>query len=74
MFTTPSVIVFDVNETLSDMGPLGKAFEQSAMPASLTGHGSRNSFVTGSPLHRPGTTLTSLTSQLTAFSVCSPRR
>ncbi|MFO7689111.1 MAG: haloacid dehalogenase type II [Cryobacterium sp.] len=31
----PSVIVFDVNETLSDMSPLGARFEQVGAPASL---------------------------------------
>lgn len=35
MFTTPSVIVFDVNETLSDMGPLADAFTRAGVPASL---------------------------------------
>ena len=36
MTITPSVIIFDVNETLSDMGPLAEAFSQAGMPASLT--------------------------------------
>ncbi|MBG6226632.1 2-haloacid dehalogenase [Arthrobacter sp. CAN_A2] len=36
MTITPSVIVFDVNETLSDMGPLAEAFSQAGMPESLT--------------------------------------
>ena len=31
----PSVVVFDVNETLSDMAPLGARFEQVGAPASL---------------------------------------
>ncbi|MBG6226706.1 2-haloacid dehalogenase [Arthrobacter sp. CAN_A2] len=36
MTITPSVIIFDVNETLSDMGPLAEAFNQAGMSASLT--------------------------------------
>ncbi|WP_028278485.1 haloacid dehalogenase type II [Arthrobacter sp. H5] len=35
MTATPSVIVFDVNETLSDMGPLAEAFTRASAPASL---------------------------------------
>ncbi|WP_253905887.1 hypothetical protein [Arthrobacter sp. H5] len=35
MSITPSVIVFDVNETLSDMGPLADAFTRAGVPASL---------------------------------------
>ncbi|MBG6218923.1 2-haloacid dehalogenase [Arthrobacter sp. CAN_A6] len=35
MTTRPSVIVFDVNETLSDMGPLADAFTRAGVPASL---------------------------------------
>ncbi|MBG6192407.1 2-haloacid dehalogenase [Arthrobacter sp. CAN_A212] len=35
MTATPSVIVFDVNETLSDMGPLAEAFNRAGAPASL---------------------------------------
>ena len=31
----PLVIVFDVNETLSDMGPLGEAFAQAGAPRAL---------------------------------------
>ena len=33
MVTRPAVIVFDVNETLSDMGPLGEAFAAEGVPA-----------------------------------------
>lgn len=33
MATPPSVVLFDVNETLSDMRPLAGAFEESGMPA-----------------------------------------
>jgi 2-haloacid dehalogenase len=33
--TAPSVIVFDVNETLSDMSPLGDRFAETGAPASL---------------------------------------
>ncbi len=36
MTITPSVIIFDVNETLSDMSPLAEAFSQAGMPPSLT--------------------------------------
>lgn len=35
MVTSPDLIVFDVNETLSDMAPLGEAFAQEAVPAGL---------------------------------------
>ena len=35
MVSSPDVIVFDVNETLSDMGPLGEAFAAERAPASL---------------------------------------
>jgi 2-haloacid dehalogenase len=35
MGTDPSVIVFDVNETLSDMSVLGERFAQAGVPASL---------------------------------------
>lgn len=35
MTTRPSVIVFDVNETLSDMSPLADAFTRAGVPASL---------------------------------------
>lgn len=35
MVSSPDVIVFDVNETLSDMAPLGEAFAQEGAPASL---------------------------------------
>ncbi|MCH8560775.1 haloacid dehalogenase type II [Nesterenkonia sp. DZ6] len=33
MTTPPPVVLFDVNETLSDMRPLASAFEESGMPA-----------------------------------------
>ncbi|OLT06344.1 haloacid dehalogenase, type II [Kocuria sp. CNJ-770] len=35
MVTSPDLIVFDVNETLSDMAPLGEAFAQEGAPAGL---------------------------------------
>ncbi|WP_218221902.1 haloacid dehalogenase type II [Nesterenkonia sp. Act20] len=35
MSSTPAVIIFDVNETLSDMTTLAGAFEESGMPSSL---------------------------------------
>lgn len=35
MFATPSIIVFDVNETLSDMGPLADAFTRAGVAGSL---------------------------------------
>ena len=35
MRTAPSVIVFDVNETLSDMSPLADIFAETGAPASL---------------------------------------
>lgn len=35
MLTRPDLIVFDVNETLSDMAPLGDAFAQEGVPAGL---------------------------------------
>lgn len=35
MTTSPSVIVFDVNETLSDMAPLGEAFAAAGAPEHL---------------------------------------
>ncbi|WP_426986102.1 haloacid dehalogenase type II [Pseudarthrobacter sp. Y6] len=35
MNTTPSVIVFDVNETLSDMSPMGARFSEAGAPAEL---------------------------------------
>lgn len=35
MMDTPTVIVFDVNETLSDMRPLGAAFTGSGMPSHM---------------------------------------
>lgn len=35
MTTTPSVIVFDVNETLSDMAPLADRFTEIGAPAAL---------------------------------------
>lgn len=36
MTTTPHLIVFDVNETLSDMAPLGAAFERVGVAAGLS--------------------------------------
>ena len=35
MSTQPSVVVFDVNETLSDMSPLAERFAETGAPASL---------------------------------------
>ncbi len=35
MNTAPSVIVFDVNETLSDMSPMGERFAEVGVPAQL---------------------------------------
>lgn len=35
MNTAPSVIVFDVNETLSDMSPMGERFAEAGVPAQL---------------------------------------
>ncbi|MCB5292542.1 haloacid dehalogenase type II [Arthrobacter sp. SO3] len=35
MTTTPSVIIFDVNETLSDMSPMGARFSEVGAPAEL---------------------------------------
>lgn len=35
MVSNPDVIVFDVNETLSDMAPLGEAFAQAGAPTGL---------------------------------------
>jgi 2-haloacid dehalogenase len=35
MNTAPSVIVFDVNETLSDMSPMGERFAEVGAPAQL---------------------------------------
>lgn len=35
MATSPELIVFDVNETLSDMAPLGEAFAAEGVPAHL---------------------------------------
>ncbi|MET3923637.1 haloacid dehalogenase type II [Arthrobacter sp. UYEF20] len=35
MNTAPSVIVFDVNETLSDMSPMGARFSEAGAPAEL---------------------------------------
>ncbi|MDQ0736078.1 haloacid dehalogenase type II [Arthrobacter agilis] len=36
MSTAPSVIVLDVNGTLSDLGPLAEAFTRAGLPATLT--------------------------------------
>ncbi|WP_258934329.1 hypothetical protein [Nesterenkonia pannonica] len=48
MTAVPSVVLFDVNETLSDMSPLADAFE--AVGLSAEGHrcGSRRCCATGS--------------------------
>lgn len=35
MSPTPSVVVFDVNETLSDMSPMGERFAEAGAPAEL---------------------------------------
>lgn len=35
MTTPPPVVLFDVNETLSDMGPLAAAFEPAGLPATV---------------------------------------
>lgn len=37
MVTRPELIVFDVNETLSEMAPLGEAFAAEAVPGHLAG-------------------------------------
>ncbi|GAA1949494.1 hypothetical protein GCM10009689_33440 [Brevibacterium antiquum] len=35
MSASPSIIVFDVNETLSDMSPLSGLFEEVAAPGTM---------------------------------------
>jgi len=48
MHPVPKVVVFDVNETLSDMSPIASRFADVGAPRHLAGSGSRPCSGTGS--------------------------